>query len=310
MPGSGPVLTPPDPDPGFMPPTQSTAPAIVLFAHGARDPRWAEPFLRVVGRVRAVRTFGNLLFLGLTENGASIQVSAKKKELPPERFAFLRDLDVGDFVRVEGAVWRTRTGELTVDARQAELLAKSLRPLPEKWHGLTDVEIRYRRRYLDLIVNEEVREAFRRRARIVAGIRRFLQDRGFLEVETPMMQPIAGGAAARPFITRHNALALDLYLRIAPELYLKRLVVGGFERVFEINRCFRNEGISTEHNPEFTMCEFYQAYAGYEDLMALTEELLAGLARDLHGKASCAFAASRSIANRSANRRRVIASLS
>src|SRR5207247_3683445 len=193
------------------------------------------------------------------------------------------DLDRGDFVGVTGEMFRTRTGELTVAVKAFTFLAKSLRPLPEKWHGLRDVETRYRQRYVDLLVNAEVRAIFVLRARLVAAIRKFLDARGFLEVETPMMQPIPGGAIARPFKTHHNPLGIDLYLRIAPELYLKRLVVGGVERVYEINRTFRNEGTSTLHNPEFTTLEFYQAYADYTDLMELTEAMFVELAQTLRG---------------------------
>ncbi len=198
-------------------------------------------------------------------------------------FELYRALDLGDWLGVEGELFRTRTGELSVKARSLTFLAKCFRPLPEKWHGLKDVERRYRQRYLDLAVNPESREVFERRAAIVRYLRRFLDARGYLEVETPMMQPIAGGAVARPFVTHHNALDLDLFLRIAPELYLKRLIVGGIPKVYEINRNFRNEGLSTRHNPEFTMLEFYQAYARGEDLMRLTEEMLSGLAREVAG---------------------------
>ncbi|HEY8154064.1 MAG TPA: lysine--tRNA ligase [Myxococcota bacterium] len=237
----------------------------------------------VVGRIRAVRSFGNLLFLGLVENGTPIQVSAKKKELAPELFAFLRELDVGDFVRVEGPVWRTRTGELTVDARQAGLLAKSLRPLPEKWHGLTDVEARFRQRHLDLLVNEESRACALLRSRIVSALRAGLDRRGFLEVETPTLQPLYGGAAALPFTTHHDRYDQDLYLRISDELYLKRLVAGGLDRVYEIGHNFRNEGISRKHNPEFTMMECYQAYADYRDMMDLAEALIQEVALAARG---------------------------
>ena len=189
-------------------------------------------------------------------------------------FDLYKLLDLGDLIGVEGYLFRTRTGELSIHAERLQFLAKAVLPLPEKWHGLTDVEIRYRQRYLDLMVNEEVRTVFERRGKLVRAIRDFLEAEGYLEVETPMMQPLAGGAMARPFITHHNALDIDLYLRIAPELYLKRLIVGGLDRVYEINRNFRNEGISTQHNPEFTMLEFYQAYADYHDMIALTERLL------------------------------------
>jgi lysyl-tRNA synthetase class 2 len=198
-------------------------------------------------------------------------------------------VDVGDFLGIRGRLFRTKTGELTVQVDSLVLLAKALRPLPDKWHGLSDVEMRYRQRYVDLIANPSVADLFRRRARIIAEIRRFFDERGFLEVETPMMHPIPGGAAARPFVTHHNALDLNLYLRIAPELHLKRCVVGGLERVYEINRNFRNEGLSTQHNPEFTMLEFYQAYADYEDLMVLTEQLLSRIVRTVCGDHSVAY---------------------
>jgi len=212
-----------------------------------------------------------------------VQVHARRDRLGAQPFEVYRLLDLGDVIGVAGRPFRTRTGELTIEAAELRLLAKALRPLPEKWHGLQDVETRYRQRYLDLIVNPEARRIFEVRARAIRYLREFLSARGYLEVETPMMQPVAGGAAARPFITHHNALDVDLYLRIAPELYLKRLVVGGYERVFELSRVFRNEGLSTEHNPEFTMLEFYQAGAAYEDLMTLTEEMLSGLAREVTG---------------------------
>ena len=218
-----------------------------------------------------------------SRTASSIQVSAKKKELAAEQFAFLRDLDVGDFVRVEGRVWRTRTGELTVDAQRAELLAKSLRPLPEKWHGLTDVEARFRQRHLDLLVNEDSRRSALLRSRVVTALRAGLDRRGFLEVETPTLQPLYGGAAARPFTTHHHSYDQDLYLRISDELYLKRLVAGGLDRVYEIGHNFRNEGISRKHNPEFTMLECYQAYADYRDMMELAEALIQEVALAARG---------------------------
>ncbi|HTV55295.1 MAG TPA: lysine--tRNA ligase, partial [Terriglobia bacterium] len=205
-------------------------------------------------------------------------------------FALYRLLDVGDLIGVEGYLFRTQTGELTVHAERLQFLAKALLPLPEKWHGLADVEIRHRQRYLDLIANEEVRCIFERRSRLVRAIRAFLDGEGYMEVETPMMQPLAGGAMARPFVTHHNALDIDLYLRIAPELYLKRLVVGGFDRVYEINRNFRNEGISTQHNPEFTMLEFYQTYADYMVMLELTERLLRHVSQTVLGKLEFEFA--------------------
>ncbi|MBI2461786.1 MAG: lysine--tRNA ligase [Candidatus Rokubacteria bacterium] len=236
----------------------------------------------LAGRIRAVRHHGKACFASLQDYTGAIQLYARADLLGRE-YELFTALDVGDFVGVTGQLFRTRTGELTVEVKAWGFLAKSLRPLPEKWHGLKDVETRYRQRYVDLLVNPEVREVFRLRSRLVQATREFLDARGFLEVETPMMQPLPGGAAARPFVTSSHALDLELYLRIAPELYLKRLVVGGFDRVYEINRNFRNEGISTEHNPEFTMLEFYQAYADYRDLMELTEELIVHLARTLLG---------------------------
>ncbi|MBI5904455.1 MAG: lysine--tRNA ligase [Deltaproteobacteria bacterium] len=240
----------------------------------------------VAGRVVALRRFGKATFVVLSDRTGRLQAYLKKDALAEGQYdLFLGTVDVGDILWVEGTLFTTRTGELTVEAGRYRLMTKAIRPLPEKWHGLSDVETRYRQRYVDLIVNEEVREIFRRRSRIVSFIREYLTKRDFLEVETPMMQPVAGGATARPFVTHHNTLDMDLYLRIAPELYLKRLLVGGFERVFEINRNFRNEGISTQHNPEFTMIEFYQAYATFEDLISLTEDMLSSLAKAMFGTA-------------------------
>jgi lysyl-tRNA synthetase, class II len=236
------------------------------------------------GRILGIRNFGKANFLVLSDGRSRIQVYIKKDSLSERDFEVFRVLDFGDVIGVEGHLFRTRTNELTIWASRVEFLAKCHVPLPEKWHGLTDIEIRYRQRYLDLIVNPEAREVFHVRSRVVAAIREFLDSRGYLEVETPMMQPIAGGAMARPFRTHHNALDVDLFLRIAPELYLKRLVVGGLERVYEINRVFRNEGISTRHNPEFTMLEFYQAYSDYQDLMTMTEALILFVAKSATGK--------------------------
>ncbi len=239
----------------------------------------------LAGRMMAVRDFGKGAFIILQDRKGRLQAFLRKNQVGEKTFSLFKKLDIGDIVWIAGRVFKTRTGELTIDVEEngLRLLSKSLHPLPEKWHGLTDVEIRYRQRHLDLIVNPEVRDVFHRRSRIISLIRRFMEERDFLEVETPMMQPRAGGAVARPFRTHHNALGMNLFLRIAPELYLKRLITGGMDRVFEINRNFRNEGISTFHNPEFTMMEFYQAYATYEDLMAMTEELLVFVARDLFG---------------------------
>jgi len=242
----------------------------------------------LAGRVMAMRHHGKSCFAVLRDQSGQIQLYARADGLGPAYGAFV-DLDVGDFIGVTGELFRTRTGELTVAVKQFEFLTKALRPLPEKWHGLKDVETRYRRRYIDLIVNPQVREAFVMKSRLIATLRAFFDARGFLEVETPMMQPIPGGAAAKPFVTHHNALDMPLYLRVAPELYLKRLVVGGLDRVYEINRNFRNEGVSAQHNPEFTMLEFYQAYARARDLMDLTEEMLSGLAREVTGASQTAW---------------------
>jgi len=237
----------------------------------------------VAGRVVALRSFGKLVFATLQENGARIQISARRGVAADALFDFVRQLDVGDFVRAEGVLWRTKSDELTVDVRALDLLAKGLSPLPEKWHGLQDVEARFRQRYLDLLVNEDARRIAVLRSRIVTAMRAFLDARGFLEVETPVLQPLYGGAAARPFTTHHNAYDQDLYLRISDELYLKRLVVGGLDRVYEIGRVFRNEGLSRKHNPEFTMMECYQAYADYADMMELTQSLLQHIARTVFG---------------------------
>jgi lysyl-tRNA synthetase, class II len=237
----------------------------------------------LAGRIVGLRRFGKAAFAVLQDGADRLQVYLKKDNLGEQAYKVCEELDLGDWIGVSGVLFRTKTDEFTVDVKQLTFLSKALRPLPEKWHGLTDVETRYRQRYVDLIANPSVHGIFETRSRIIAGIRAFLTEKGFLEVETPMMQPIPGGATARPFVTHHNALATDLYLRIAPELYLKRLIVGGFPRVFEINRNFRNEGISTIHNPEFTMLEFYVAYADYTDLIALTEELFGRLAKDVLG---------------------------
>jgi lysyl-tRNA synthetase class 2 len=245
----------------------------------AADP----PRVAIAGRVIALRSFGKLLFATLLENGERIQVSARKAEIAPELFEFVKKLDVGDFARVAGPVWRTQSGELTVDVREADLLAKGLAPLPEKWHGLSDVEARFRQRHLDLLVNEDARRIAVLRSRVVTAMRASLDARGFLEVETPVLQPLYGGAAARPFTTHHNTYDQDLYLRISDELYLKRLVIGGLDRVYEIGRVFRNEGVSRKHNPEFTMMECYQAYADYRDMMALTQALVQEIATRVLG---------------------------
>jgi len=238
---------------------------------------------RVAGRVMSMRKFGKAAFFHLQDAESRIQVYARRDLLGEETFDHFKKWDVGDIVGIEGQLFKTKTGELSLEATTLQMITKSLRPLPEKFHGLTDVETRYRQRYVDLIVNPEAREIFKKRVEIIRLVREFLNNRGYMEVETPMMQPVPGGATAKPFKTHHNALDMDLFLRIAPELYLKRLLVGGFEKVFEINRNFRNEGLSTRHNPEFTMLEFYQAYSTYHDLMDLTEEMISWLAQEVTG---------------------------
>ena len=257
-----------------------------------RDGDWLEaekPDAAVVGRVMARRSFGKLVFIRLREDGSEIQISARKQELEPDVFQFVKDLDIGDFVRVRGTLWRTKTDELTVDLREIDLLSKSLRPLPEKWHGLSDIETRFRQRYLDLLVNPEARRIALIRSRTIAEMRIFLDGRDFMEVETPVLQPLYGGAAARPFTTHHNAYDQDLYLRISDELYLKRLIVGGLDRVYEIGHNFRNEGVSRKHNPEFTMMECYQAYADYHDMMDLTESMVQTIAEKVIGDTKLSY---------------------
>ena len=239
--------------------------------------------VRTAGRVVAINKFGKAGFLRLSDGAGRLQVHIRRDEIEEPGFAIYKKLDIGDFVGVEGPLFRTKTDELTVRVRKLTFLAKALKPLPEKWHGLADVELRYRQRYLDLIANEDSRAVFVTRSRIIQEIRKFFDEHGYIEVETPMLQPMAGGAVARPFKTFHNALGIELYLRIAPELYLKRLTVGGFEKVYEINRNFRNEGISTRHNPEFTMLEWYEAYSDYENMMTFTEELFSRLGERVNG---------------------------
>ena len=237
-----------------------------------------EDVFAIAGRIVSLRSFGKVAFFHLMDQSGRIQCYASREHLDEETYKIVKKLDVGDIVGVSGHLFRTKTGELTIACRSLKLITRSMRPLPEKYHGLKDMETRYRQRYVDLIVTPRAREIFAKRSLIVREFRRFMEEHGFMEVETPIMQPLAGGATAKPFKTHHNALDLDLFLRIAPELYLKRLLVGGFEKVFELNRSFRNEGIDTRHNPEFTMCEFYWAYATFEDLMNFTEKLFAHLA--------------------------------
>ncbi len=245
--------------------------------------------VRLAGRVMAIRGHGKTSFLDIMDKSGNIQCYIRKDALGEEAYGLLKLMDIGDLVGVTGTVFRTHMGEISIKVAGLEFLAKSLRPLPEKWHGLKDVDLRYRQRYVDLIVNKDVRRTFVLRSKIIRSIRDFLDTRDFLEVETPMMHSIPGGAAAKPFITHHNALDMSLYMRIAPELYLKRLIVGGFERVYEIGRVFRNEGLSIRHNPEFTLVEVYQAYADYNDLMELTEQLIHQVALDVLGTAKVVY---------------------
>ena len=271
---------------------QTATPALIVAAHGQSDAPSLETnriTVRTAGRILTLRLHGKAGFAHIQGDGARLQIYVKLDVVGERTFRLFQLLDMGDVVGISGHLFRTKTNELTVWVDTLQLLSKALLPLPEKWHGLADVELRHRQRYVDLIVNSRVRETFLRRAEILRGLRTFFDSRGYIEVETPMMHTIAGGAAARPFITHHNTFDLDLYLRIAPELYLKRLLVGGFDRVYEINRNFRNEGVSSEHNPEFTMLEFYQAYSDYRDLMALTEELLARLAQEICGSTQVTF---------------------
>src|SRR3954471_6702910 len=266
--------------------------ADLVAAYGAKTKEELEGaaiHARTAGRILAIRSFGKANFLVLSDGDAKIQAYIRQDSVPEKDFAVFKLLDFGDYVGVEGKLFRTKTNELTIHAASLQFLVKCFEPLPEKWHGLQDIEIRYRQRYLDLIVNPDSRRVFQIRSKVLASIRGFLNARGYLEVETPMMQPIAGGALARPFVTHHNALDMQLFLRIAPELYLKRLVVGGLERVYEINRNFRNEGISTQHNPEFTMLEFYQAYSEYRELMDMTEQMLSAVAREAIGTDQITF---------------------
>nr|WP_243734181.1 lysine--tRNA ligase [Halanaerobium congolense] len=242
-----------------------------------------EKEVKLAGRLMAIRTHGKASFADLMDMSGKVQLYVKQNNVGEDRYEFFQDLDLGDLVGITGTVFKTNRGQVSIRVSSFKLLTKSLRPLPEKFHGLKDKDIRYRQRYLDLIVNPDVKETFVIRSKIIKEMRRYLEDQGFLEVETPMMHPIAGGATARPFVTHHNTLDMDLYLRIAPELYLKKLIVGGFEKVFEINRNFRNEGMSYKHNPEFTTMELYQAQADYHDMMALTENLVSHLAEEVLG---------------------------
>jgi lysyl-tRNA synthetase class 2 len=264
----------------------------VVAKYGAKSAEELEaekPRVKIAGRIMTIREFGKTAFLVLSEKSARIQVYCRKDTLPEREWELYKNLDAGDWVSAEGVVFRTKTNELSVRAEHIDFLVKALRPLPSKWHGLTDVEQRYRQRYVDLIVNDDVKKTFETRANVIRFIRNYFDSHGFIEVETPMMQPIASGAAARPFKTHHNALDIDLFMRIAPELYLKRLIVGGLSKVYEVNRNFRNEGIGYRWNPEFTMLEFYWAYADYRDLIELTEDLLASLVKEVIGKETVTY---------------------
>ncbi|MFN8062671.1 MAG: lysine--tRNA ligase, partial [Vicinamibacterales bacterium] len=270
----------------------SHAVATIVADYGPRDAAWLDANrteVTTAGRILGIRSFGKANFLVIADGSSRVQVYVRQDSLAERAFALFKALDFGDYIGVDGHVFRTKTNELTVWASNLHFLVKCFHSLPEKWHGLQDVETRYRQRYLDLIVNPPSRAVFEVRSRLIASLRRFFDERGFLEVETPMMQPIAGGALARPFVTHHNALDMTLYLRIAPELYLKRLVVGGMHRVYEINRNFRNEGISTQHNPEFTMLEFYWAFVDYEQLMTATEALIERVALETVGTTAITF---------------------
>lgn len=273
-------------DDGFDPfrasftPTHTSTEAVAAF----RDDEESQPTVAVAGRLMVMRVMGKSIFAKLQDMQGQIQIYLKRDEIGEETFAAFKRLDSGDILGASGALFRTRTGEVTVRATGYTLVSKALRPLPEKWHGLTDNEQIYRQRYLDLIVNHESRERFFVRSKVIAGIRQFLDRRGFLEVETPVLQGVAGGAAARPFVTHHNSLGADFFLRIALELYLKRLLVGGFDRVFEIGKNFRNEGLSRRHNPEFTMLEVYQAYTDFRGMMTLVRDMIQTLCRDVLGK--------------------------
>jgi len=247
------------------------------------------PEVKLAGRIMAVRNMGKATFLDIKDGSGKIQVYLRQDILGEEKYRQLEEFDLGDFIGVKGQLFRTKTGEISVKASDFTMLSKSLQPLPEKWHGLTDVEKRYRQRYLDLLSNEEVRRIFIVRSQVINAIRRFLNERGFIEVETPVLQPIAAGALAKPFVTHHHALGEDLYLRIALELYLKRLIVGGLDRVYEIGRVFRNEGISTKHNPEFSMLECYQAYADYNDVMEMVEQMILFVAQEVLGSTKVKF---------------------
>jgi lysyl-tRNA synthetase class 2 len=270
--------------------SHTTQEAVALYQQTESSPKKiAIPEFNLAGRITAIRFIGKIAFFDIRDGSGKIQVFFSHDIIGKEKYEFLHEIDIGDIIGVTGKIFRTRAGEISIEVKDFTLLAKSLQPLPEKWHGLVDVEKRYRQRYLDLISNEEVKPIFKLRSRIISALRRFLNERGFIEAETPVLQPVAGGALARRFKTHHQALDQDLYLRIALELYLKRLIIGGFDKVYEIGRVFRNEGISTKHNPEFTMLETYEAYADYNDMMKLFEDMVNYVAREIVDKTKIKF---------------------
>jgi len=270
--------------------THTTQEAITIYQQTEASPTTSPaPELSLAGRITAIRFIGKIAFFDIRDGSGKIQAFFSRDALDHEKYEFLHEIDIGDIIGVTGKLFRTKAGEISIEANNFTMLAKSLQPLPEKWHGLVDVEKRYRQRYLDLISNDEIKPVFTNRSRVISAVRRFLHERGFIEVETPVLQPIAGGALARRFKTHHQALDQDLYLRIALELYLKRLIIGGFDKVYEIGRVFRNEGISTRHNPEFTMAEIYEAYADYNDMMALFEEMVCYISSAITGKTTIKF---------------------
>ncbi|MCL0069207.1 lysine--tRNA ligase [Dehalococcoidia bacterium] len=271
-----------DPYPARYHRSHTTQEAVALYQE-AEDGSGGLPQVKLAGRITAMRSMGKAIFLDLKDGSGKVQVYLRRDALGEEKYSLLQDFDIGDFIGVEGQVFKTRTGEVTIRASDLTMLSKSLQPLPEKWHGLADVEKRYRQRYLDLLSNDQVRRTFEVRGQAISAMRRFLEERGFIEVETPVLQSLAAGALARPFVTHHHALDRELYLRIATELHLKRLIIGGFDRVYEIGRIFRNEGISTKHNPEFTTMESYQAYADYLDVMEMVEQMVSFIAREVLG---------------------------
>jgi lysyl-tRNA synthetase class 2 len=270
--------------------SHTTQEAVALYQQTESSPnKITIPEFNLAGRITAIRFIGKIAFFDIRDGSGKIQVFFSHDIIGNEKYEFLHEIDIGDIIGVTGKLFRTRAGEISIEVKDFTLLAKSLQPLPEKWHGLVDVEKRYRQRYLDLISNEEVKPIFRLRSQVISALRRFLNERGFIEVETPVLQPVAGGALARRFKTHHQALDQDLYLRIALELYLKRLIIGGFDKVYEIGRVFRNEGISTKHNPEFTMLEIYEAYADYNDMMTLFEDMVSFIAREIVDKTKIKF---------------------